>query len=51
MFYRKKLTYFDEGDMVYWTMGSPLEEITVINRCNKTDTYEYRLKIGALPKE
>jgi hypothetical protein len=51
MFYRKKITYFDEGDKVYWTMGSPLKETTVINRCNKTDTYAYRLKIGTLPKE
>ena len=48
-FYRMSLTYFDEGGMVYWTMGAPLEETTIINRCRKEDTYESRLLKGTLP--
>ena len=50
-FYRMKITYFDEGGVVYWTMGAPIEETTVINRCPKENTYEYRLKAGTLPED
>ena len=48
-FYRKSITYFGEGGMVYWTMGAPLEETTIINRCKKENSYEYRLLKGTLP--
>ena len=27
----------------------PFEETTIINRCPKENTYEYRLKMGTLP--
>jgi len=49
MFYRKPITYFDEDGMVYWTMGAPVEETTIVNRCQKEDSYECRLKNGTLP--
>jgi hypothetical protein len=49
-FYRKSITYYDEDGMVYWTMGAPLEETTVINRCRNEDSYEYRLLNGKLPE-
>lgn len=39
-FYKMKITYFDEDGYVYWTMGDPIEEETIINRCKKEDTYE-----------
>lgn len=48
-FYRKPITYFDEDGMVYWTMGAPIEETTIVNRCTKEQTYEYRLKSDTLP--
>ncbi|MGB6867217.1 MAG: hypothetical protein WBE11_16145 [Candidatus Aminicenantaceae bacterium] len=48
-FYKMKITYFDEDGLVYWTMGAPIDETTIINRCPKENTYEYRLKMGALP--
>ena len=48
-FYKMKITYFDEDGLVYWTMGAPIEETTIINRCTKEITYEYRLKMGTLP--
>jgi hypothetical protein len=48
-FYQKSITYYDESGMVYWTMGAPLEETIIINRCRKEDTYEYRLLKGTLP--
>jgi hypothetical protein len=48
-FYQKSITYFDAGGLVYWTMGAPLEETTIINRCRKEDSYESRLLKGTLP--
>jgi len=48
-FYLQSFTYFDEGGMTYWTMGAPLEETTIINRCSKEDLYEQRLLKGTLP--
>lgn len=50
-FYRKSLTYFDEGGMTYWTMGAPIEETTIVNRCKKGDSYESRLLSGTLPQQ
>ena len=49
-FYRKAITYFDENGMVYWTMGAPIGETTIVNRCTKERTYEYRLEHGILPE-
>ena len=48
-FYRKTITYFAEDGLVYWTMGEPIEETTIVNRCTKEQTYEYRLRHGTLP--
>jgi hypothetical protein len=48
-FYRMKITYFEEDGLVYWTMGDPIEKTTIINRCPKESTYEYRLREGTLP--
>lgn len=49
-FYRKSITYCDDGGLVYWTMGAPLEETTIVNRCRKEDSYEHRLLNGTLPE-
>jgi len=49
-FYRKPITYYDEDGLTYWTMGAPVEETIIINRCKKEDTYEVRLANGTLPK-
>lgn len=49
-FYRKTITYFDEDGMVYWTMGAPIEETTIVNRCKKEQSHEYRLRHGTLPE-
>jgi len=48
-FYSKTITYFDAGDMTYWTMGAPIEETKIINRCIKEQSYEARLANGTLP--
>lgn len=48
-FYSKRITYFEEEGMVYWTMGAPIDETIIVNRCKKEHTYEYRLKHGTLP--
>lgn len=50
-FYDEKYIYFEEGGMLYWTMGEPVKETTIINRCKKENSYETRLKKGTLPVE
>ena len=49
-FYQRVITYYEEADLVYWTMGAPLAETIIINRCRKEDTYDERLKRGTLPE-
>jgi len=49
-FYQHVLTYFVEDGLLYWTMGAPIEETTIINRCKEEGSYENRLKNGTLPK-
>lgn len=49
-FYQKSITYYDYGGMVYWTMGAPLEETIIINRCREENSYEYRLLKDTLPE-
>ena len=51
MFYQKSLIYYHQDGMVYWTMGAPINETKIINRCKKMDTYENRLKNGLLAKK
>jgi hypothetical protein len=48
-FYERFLTYFAEDGLLYWTMGAPIEETTIINRCEEEASYENRLKNGTLP--
>jgi hypothetical protein len=48
-FYKKPIGYFDEAGFVYWTMGGPIEECDIVNRCPKEDSYEYRAERGDLP--
>lgn len=48
-FYQKDITYFDDRGMIYWTMGDPLEQTIIINRCKKENSYGYRQLNGTLP--
>lgn len=48
-FFNQTNKYFDDDKYSYWTMGAPIEETTIINRCLKEDTYEKRLANGTLP--
>jgi len=50
-FYDRPITYYDEGGLVYWTMEAPINETTIINRCKKENSYEYRLANGSLDKK
>ena len=49
-FYEKVLVYYEEDGRVYWTMGAPIDETTIVNRCRTEDTYESRLA-AATPTE
>jgi hypothetical protein len=42
-------THFKEDRLLYWTMGEPLEDTDIINRCRKESSYECRLKNSTLP--
>lgn len=48
-FYEKLLTYFEEDGLIYWTMGSPIDQTIIINRTKKENSYEVRLANGTLP--
>ena len=48
-FFRKPITYYEDAGLVYWTMGAPLAETIIINRCRKEDTFESRSRNGTLP--
>jgi len=50
-FYRKSITYYDHESRVYWTMGGPVEDTIIINRCTKEQSYEYRRDHGLLPED
>ena len=50
-FYQKNITYYDEDDFVYWTMGAPIEDTIIVNRCKKENSYEYRLAYKCLPEQ
>ncbi len=49
-FYQRVLSYFAEDGLLYWTMGEPMEETTIINRCKEEESYENRLRNGTLPE-
>jgi hypothetical protein len=49
-FYSRKITYYEEEGLLYWTMGAPLEETIIINRCRKEDSFEVRSANGTLPQ-
>lgn len=48
-FYKKNITYYDLGELVYWTMGESIDKTTIINRCKKGDTYKSCLMNDTLP--
>jgi hypothetical protein len=48
-FYQRTLVYCQEAGLVYWTMGAPVHETTIVNRCRSEETYERRLEAGTLP--
>ena len=39
----------EDEELQEWTMGAPLAETTIVNRCRSEETYEQRLANGTLP--
>jgi len=39
-FYDKLIKYFEEDGLLYWTMGSPMEKTTIVNRCKTKQSYD-----------
>ena len=50
-FYKRTITYFDHDERVYWTMGEPIDETTIVNRCQREQTYECRFAHNLLPEQ
>ena len=50
-FYQRLLIYFPQDGLLYWTMGEPVVETTIINRCREEESYENRLKNSTLPED
>ena len=50
-FYDCTFIYYLEDGLLYWTMGEPIEETVIINRCQEEESYENRLKAGTLPED
>ena len=50
-FYERAITYFTEDEMLYWTMGAPIDQTIIINRCREDDSYENRKRNGTLPED
>lgn len=56
--YTRTITYYEQRGRVYWTMVPPegdpewypIEQETIVNRCPKESTYEYRRSHGLLPE-
>jgi hypothetical protein len=48
-FYQKTITYYGEAGLVYWTMGAPVDETIIINRCRKEASFEFRSQNSTLP--
>jgi hypothetical protein len=42
--YQTEIRYYEEGDLVYWTMGAPVEETVIINRCRKAESLQLRVR-------
>jgi hypothetical protein len=36
---REALIYHEEEGLVFWTMGAPLHETIIVNRCGIEDTH------------
>ena len=49
-FYNKTNIYWHDRGYAYWTMGAPVIETIILNRCESEDTYQNRLADDRLPK-
>jgi hypothetical protein len=49
-FYAQIRKYHHEDGKVYWSMANTPGAVTLINRCDESNTYEARLAAGTLPK-
>lgn len=48
-FYEREIRYYEEEALVYWTIGAPVEQTLIINRCRKEESLEARLASCQLP--
>ena len=49
-FYEREIRYYEEAGLVYWTIGAPVEQTVIINRCRKEDSLEVRSAIASVER-
>jgi len=48
-FYEREIRYYEEEALVYWTIGAPVEQTVIINRCQKNESHEARWSSRYVP--
>ena len=48
-FYEREIRYYEEDELVYWTIGAPVEQTVIINRCHKKESHEARWSSRYVP--
>jgi hypothetical protein len=48
-FYERQIRYYEEAGLVYWTIGAPVEQTVIINRCRKKESLEARWASSYVP--
>jgi hypothetical protein len=48
-FYEREIRYYEEEELVYWTIGAPVEQTVIINRCRKEQSLEARTASRHVP--
>jgi hypothetical protein len=48
-FYEREIRYYEEEELLYWTIGAPVEQTVIINRCRKEESLEARTASRHVP--
>jgi hypothetical protein len=48
-YYEREIRYYEEAELVYWTIGAPVEQTVIINRCMRKEALELIAR-AALPR-
>ena len=49
-FYEREIRYYEEAGLMYWTIGAPVEQTVIINRCRTKESLEARWASSYIPE-